>query len=276
MERRKAAPRSGPAESGRPFAGRTAAVVGASSGIGNGVARRLIEGGASVLVVARRGELLQELVEQAGGGVALACDLLEGDAGMQIAEQVRRLSERVDVVFVSAGSAPLQPLRTTTVDDWRHTLETNLVGVNRLIAGLLPMLAPDSIVFVVSSETAVLPRSHLGAYGASKAALEHSVRQWREEHPWLRITAISLGATMPTDFARDFEPGVTMEALTAWSASGRNQEAFMATEEVCDVLVGAMGTMLRSPSVGLERLEMRSPSPVAADLAFTKRIEELS
>jgi NAD(P)-dependent dehydrogenase (short-subunit alcohol dehydrogenase family) len=261
---------------GRPFAGRSAVVVGASSGIGKGVARRLIEGGASALVVARRSELLQELIDEAGGGVALSCDLLEGDSGAAIAQQLTRISDRVDVVFVSAGSAPLQPLATTTAEDWRRALETNLVGVNRLVAALLPLLAPESIVFVVSSETAVLPRSHLGAYGASKAALEHSVQQWREEHPWLRITAVSLGATMPTDFARAFEPEVTMEALTAWSASGRNQEAFMATQEVCDVLVGAMETMLRSTSVGLERVEMRSPSPVAADLAFTKRIEELS
>jgi NAD(P)-dependent dehydrogenase (short-subunit alcohol dehydrogenase family) len=276
MDRGETAGESGPAERSGPFAGRSAAVIGASSGIGKGVAQRLIEGGASVLVVARRGELLQELVDQAGAGVALSCDLQENDAGAQIAAQLARVSDRVDLVFVSAGSAPLQPLRTTTADDWRQTLETNLVGVNRLIAAILPMLHLESIVFVVSSETAVLPRSHLGAYGASKAALEHSVQQWREEHPWLRITAISLGATMPTDFAREFEPQVTMEALTAWSASGRNQEAFMATDEVCALLVDVMGTMLRAPSVGLERLEMRSPSPVAADLAFTKRIEELS
>ena len=154
------------------------------------------------------------------------------------------------------------------MDEWRSALETNVIGINRLVAGVLPLLRPESVVIIVSSETAVLPRSHLGAYGASKAALEHSIRQWREEYPWLRMTSISLGATMPTEFGRQFEAQVTLEALRAWSASGHNQEAFMETEEVCDVLVDIMASLLHSPSVALHRLELRSPSPVAADLSF--------
>ena len=73
---------------------------------------------------------------------------------------------------------------------------------------------------------------------------------------------------MPTEFGRQFEADLTVEALRAWSASGRNQEAFMETEEVCDVLMDVTTTLLRSPSVGLHRLELRSPSAVATDLKF--------
>jgi NAD(P)-dependent dehydrogenase (short-subunit alcohol dehydrogenase family) len=249
-------------------------VVGASSGIGRGVARRLIDAGGLVLVAARRADLLDTLVTEAGAGRAFQCDLLDEDAGEQTAAEIRRSADRLDALFVSAGSAPLRKLADTSVDEWRSALETNVIGINRLIAGVLPLLRPESIVIIVSSETAVLPRSHLGAYGASKAALEHSIRQWREEHPWIRLTAVSLGGTVPTEFGRQFEIDVTVEALQAWSASGHNQQAFMDTEEVCDVLADVMVTLLHSPSVGLHRLELRSPSPVATDFKFLDEMRE--
>ncbi len=253
---------------------RSVVVVGASSGIGRGMARRLIDTGASVLAVARRRDLLDALVSETGGGTAFQCDLLSEDAGPRIADEIRRHADHLDVLFVSAGSAPLRKLVDTSVDEWRSAFETNLIGVNRLIAGILPLLRPESVVVILSSETAALPRSHLGAYGASKAALEHSVRQWREEYPWLRLTAVSLGGTMPTEFGRSFDADTTMDALHAWSASGRNQQAFMETEEVCAVLTRVMVTLLDAPSVGLERLDLRSPSPVATDMTFLQDARE--
>jgi NAD(P)-dependent dehydrogenase (short-subunit alcohol dehydrogenase family) len=253
---------------------RTIVVVGASSGIGRGIARRFIDAGALVLAAARRTDLLDTLVAEAGAGRAFQCDLLDEDAGERTADEIRRSSDCLDALVVSAGSAPLRRLADTSVDEWRSALETNVIGINRLVAGVLHLLRPESIVIIVSSETAVLPRSHLGAYGASKAALEHSIRQWREEHPWLRLTAVSLGATMPTEFGRHFEADVTAEALQAWSASGHNQQAFMDTEEVCDVLTDVMVTLLHAPSVSLHRLELRSPSPVAVDLKFLDEMRD--
>ncbi len=246
----------------------TAAVVGASSGIGRGMARRLIDAGAEVFVAARRVELLDALVAEAGAGRAVHCDLREEGAGERVAAEIARIADHLDVLFVSAGAAPLRRLVDTTDDEWRSALETNVIGINRLMAGVLPLLRPDSVIIIISSETAVLPRSHLGAYGASKAALEHTVGQWREEYPWLRLMVVSLGATMPTEFGRHFEADLTVEALRAWSASGRNQEAFMDAEEVCNVLMDVTTTLLHSPSVGLHRLELRSPSAVATDLKF--------
>jgi NAD(P)-dependent dehydrogenase (short-subunit alcohol dehydrogenase family) len=258
----------------RRLEGRTIAVIGASSGIGNGVARRSIERGAVVFAAARRIALLGDLVTQAGSGRALECDVVQEDAGCRFADEVRLTSNHLDALFISAGSAPLRRLEKTSVDEWRVALETNVIGINRIVAGSLQLLRPTSVVVIVSSETATVPRSHLGAYGASKAALEHSIRQWREEHPWLRVTGVSLGATLPTEFGRNFESDETMRALEAWSASGHNQQAFMDTEEVSEVLIDMMTTLLEAPTVGLHRLELRSPSPVASDLDFLQHMDE--
>jgi NAD(P)-dependent dehydrogenase (short-subunit alcohol dehydrogenase family) len=246
------------------LAGRSVAVVGASSGIGRGVAMRAIRSGADVVVAARRIDRLEETVHDAGGGRLVRCDLLAEGADALV-EEVRRSSSHLDVLFVSAGAAPLRRLASTSVEEWRHALETNVIGINRLIAAALDVLDERSVVAVVSSEAAVAPRSHLGAYGASKAALEHSIEQWREEHPWLRVMTISLGATVPTEFGNQFEVEETMAALTAWANSGHQQSAFMNTDDVCDVIVGTLELLVAAPTVAIPRLCLRSPSPTAMD-----------
>lgn len=120
---------------------------------------------------------------------------------------------------------------------------------------------------VVSSEVVDAPRSHLGAYGASRAALEHTLEQWRHEHPWLRFTTISLGATVPTEFGRNFAPEDITEAFTAWTASGQNASMFMNTDEVCDVLVTTLASLVVAPSIGMPRIEFRPPAPPETDPA---------
>jgi NAD(P)-dependent dehydrogenase (short-subunit alcohol dehydrogenase family) len=256
--------------------GRSVAVVGASSGIGRGVALRAIQAGADVILAARRVELLEDLVRDAGGGFAMACDVVDDDAGERLAAAVRGRADHLDVLFVSTGAAPLRRMAVTSAEEWRGALETNVIGINRVIAATLDLLRPESVVAVVSSEAAVAPRSHLGAYGASKAALEHSIEQWREEHPWLRLSTISLGATVPTEFGRHFDQGEIIQALDAWTTGGRNQAAFMDTEQVCDLLVDVLGSLIGATSVGLPHITLRSPSPNTADAELVKRIAEAS
>jgi len=104
-------------------------------------------------------------------------------------------------------------------------------------------------------------------YGASKAALEHALTQWREEHPRLRFSTISLGATVPTEFGKHFEPEAIIDAFTAWTAAGRHASTFMDVEEVCDLLVTTLGGLVAAPSVGMPRIELRPPAPPETDLA---------
>jgi NAD(P)-dependent dehydrogenase (short-subunit alcohol dehydrogenase family) len=156
-------------------------------------------------------------------------------------------------------------MANVSAEDWRLVLETNLTGIHQVIAALIGRLSPKAIVAVVSSESVMEPRSHLGAYGASKAALEHTLLQWQEEHPHLRFTTISLGATVPTEFGHGFSRERIIEAIEAWAASGRAQSAFMDTDEVCGMLFHTLEALLSSPSVGMPRIELRSPAPVLAN-----------
>jgi NAD(P)-dependent dehydrogenase (short-subunit alcohol dehydrogenase family) len=249
------------------LADRSLVVVGASSGIGKGVAERGIRAAARVVAAARRGAALAELVEQAGGGHPVETDLRNVEECRRLATEVSAVASPVDLLLVSAGTAPLRRLALTTSQDWDDALSTNVVGIHRIIVSLLEHLSPTAVVAVVSSESVQAPRSHLGAYGASKAALEHMMQQWREEHPWIRFTTISLGATVPTEFAQHFAPNDIVEAFSVWTSSGRNASTFMNMEDVCDVLAATFASLLEAPTVGMPRIELRSPAPIQTDNA---------
>ena len=80
-----------------------AIVTGAGTGVGRAVARALVGAGWKVGFLGRREELLREAVEEAGGGLVLACDVT--DPG-QVEGAVARLVEewgRLDLLFNNAG-----------------------------------------------------------------------------------------------------------------------------------------------------------------------------
>jgi NAD(P)-dependent dehydrogenase (short-subunit alcohol dehydrogenase family) len=245
--------------------GRSLVVVGASSGIGRGVAERGLRAGAKVVVAARRATALSDLVAELGGGHAVPTDLRDDESCRRLAEEVAAVGAPVDLLLISAGTAPLRRMERTSPQDWEDTLSTNLVGIHRVIVALLGHLSPTAVVAVVSSEVVHAPRSHLGAYGASKAALEHTLQQWQEEHPWLRFTTIALGATIPTEFGDRFAPDDLVEALSAWTSSGQDPAVFMNTDEVCDVLASTLASLIEAPSVGMPRIELRPPAPPETD-----------
>lgn len=121
--------------------GRSVVVVGASSGIGRGFAERAIAAGARVVLAARRGEALSEIAAQAGGGHPVATDLREDTSCRQLASEVAALASPVDLLFISAGNAPLRPMARTTAQDWEEALSTNLVGIHRVIVALHEQLS---------------------------------------------------------------------------------------------------------------------------------------
>ncbi len=236
--------------------GRHVVVVGASSGIGRLAAIELVRAGADVVLTARRADKLSEAVTEAGGGTAVTYDV-SGDP----AELVAAVGERpVDVVLFSAGTAALRPLLETDETDWQQILAVNTVGINRSIAALVPSLAPGAIVTVISSEAAGAPLWGLGAYAASKAALETTIKAWKHEQPGIRFSCLAVGATLPSDFGTHLDPARLGEAFGHWSSGGYSPQ-IMETADVAAALVGVLGSILPFPSVNLEYAMVRAPAP---------------
>jgi NAD(P)-dependent dehydrogenase (short-subunit alcohol dehydrogenase family) len=155
--------------------GRVAVVTGASSGLGETIARTLAAAGARVAVVARRKERLAELAERIGG-LAVACDLLDLDAVAGIVPQVvaelgapRVLVNAAGMLFGRDGA------ENETPDEIRRTLDLNLVAPFRLAQEAFPHMVAaggGSIVNISSISGHVgVPGIPQASYAASKLGL---------------------------------------------------------------------------------------------------------
>jgi NAD(P)-dependent dehydrogenase (short-subunit alcohol dehydrogenase family) len=252
------------------LAGRRVLVVGASAGVGRAFAVRAVEQGAHVVLAARRLDRLTEVVAEAGGGLAVAADVSRAGDGERLVEAAVGELGSVDLLFHAVGTAPLRPLVDTSAEEWRSVFETNVIGLQRVLAAVIPHVAEGGIAAVLSSETVGRPRPGLGAYGASKAALSESLRAWRLEHPEVRFSCVALGATQPTEFGDGFDAAMLGPVVSTWVRHGLMQQEYMATADVAALLADLFGSALQFPGVGIEDLVLRSPSPVVGRAARTR------
>jgi NAD(P)-dependent dehydrogenase (short-subunit alcohol dehydrogenase family) len=160
--------------------GKRVLLTGASSGIGEAAAEKFARRGATVVVVARRHDLLDAVVdriaEQGGRAQARACDLSDMDAVDELVAAVERDHGGVDILVNNAGRSIRRPL-AESLERWHdveRTMTLNYYSPLRLIRGLAPgMLARgDGHIINVATWGVFSEASPLfGVYNASKAAL---------------------------------------------------------------------------------------------------------
>jgi NAD(P)-dependent dehydrogenase (short-subunit alcohol dehydrogenase family) len=170
--------------------GRGVMITGASRGLGAALAQVLARQGARLALVARGEQALDEVagaIRAAGGEAhAIAADVGAKDEVYPIAGAAASLVGEVEVVVHNAsdlGPVPLALLADTACEDLERTLAVNLVGPFRLTKAFVgPMLLRQrGLVVHVSSDAATAAYPRWGAYGASKAALDHLARIWAAE-----------------------------------------------------------------------------------------------
>jgi NAD(P)-dependent dehydrogenase (short-subunit alcohol dehydrogenase family) len=156
--------------------GRTVLVTGASSGIGEATARRLGQAGATVLLVARSADKLEQLAGEIGGARVHACDLSDMDAVDGLVQEVLAEHGHVDVLVNNAGKSIRRSVNLSydRFHDFERTMELNYLAPVRLTLGFLPGMRERRSGHVVNvSTTGVYFRvPRFSAYIASKAALE--------------------------------------------------------------------------------------------------------
>jgi NAD(P)-dependent dehydrogenase (short-subunit alcohol dehydrogenase family) len=104
------------------------------------------------------------------------------------------------------GASPLPNLDELRDDTLRRVLEVNVIAPLALVRSLAGDLRPGATVVNVTSDAAVEPYPTWGAYGASKAALEHASRILAAEHPEWRVLVVDPG-DMRTEMHQDAFPG---------------------------------------------------------------------
>ena len=165
-----------------------ALVTGASRGIGAATARALALAGYHVVATARTEGGLTELDDaiRAEGGTAtlLPLDLLDGAGLDMIGPSIFDRFGRLDAMVHSAGAlGRLTPVPHILPADWNAVVGVNFAAAWRLIRSCAPVLqaAPAGRAVFLTTQRAAEPRSYWGAYGATKAALDHLVLTWAQE-----------------------------------------------------------------------------------------------
>ena len=159
------------------FAGRTAVVTGAGSGIGEQLARALAERGSHVVLVERDKERLDKVstsIRTAHPGIDVAqiqADLADRDATTAAALQIVRDRPRVDLLINNAGVALAGRFEEVTLEEFEWVLEVNFHAPVVLTHHLLPTMQAGAHLVNVSSLYGLIAPPGQSAYSASKFAL---------------------------------------------------------------------------------------------------------
>lgn len=162
------------------YTGRTAVVVGGTTGVGLAIAKRLVEGGAHVLVTAAGAHGFADAAGRLGAAAALvACDLSAddaADAAAALAAEAERVFGTVDMLFVGAESATAQGAPA----DGGSTAK----GAYLAAQALAPLLADDGAVVFT---TVAADACHPGMPDAGVHAMTASA-----VHAFARVLAVEL------------------------------------------------------------------------------------
>jgi dehydrogenase/reductase SDR family member 4 len=190
------------------LSGRVALVTGSTRGIGKSIAEELARAGAKVAVSSRKAEAVQATVSelQAQGFQVLGkpCNVSRKEELQALVDATRDKWGRIDIVVANAASNPYYgPLTDIQDEAFDKIFANNVKSVLWLAAMTLPGMKSGGSFIVVGSIGGLLANTVIGAYGISKAADHHLVRnlaaEWGPKN--VRVNAIAPGL-VKTEFAR--------------------------------------------------------------------------
>jgi short-subunit dehydrogenase len=202
-----------------------AVVTGASRGLGAALARRLGAQGVRVALVARGADELGRTVEsiRAAGGEAhaIVADVGDKRAAHAIAAAAAAVVGPIGLLIHNAstlGRVPLRLLLDTDCEALESAFEVNVVGPLRLTKLIAPsmVLRGQGLIVHVTSDASVNAYPRWGAYGASKAALDHLGRILAAELEGTGVRVVSvdpgeMNTRMHADAVPDADPTSLLE-----------------------------------------------------------------
>lgn len=184
-----------------------ALVLGASKGIGRGIAEELAAEGARVIVASRDGASCQAVASEISAthgvdALGTACDMSDLDAVDRVAAFAEETFGGVDVLVNNTGGPPFGKVSEVDSDTWRQYFESMFVSVTRLTGHILPAMRKQGWgrVLLVTSTGVIEPIPHLGISNSLRIALTNWAKTISLE---LAPDGVTINALMPGRIATD-------------------------------------------------------------------------
>ncbi|WP_370301801.1 SDR family oxidoreductase [Pseudooceanicola sp.] len=198
-------------------------ITGASSGIGEGIARELGSAGAKVLLGARRLDRIEAVaadIKKAGGiAKAVALDVTNRQSMADFARAAVDEWGRIDVLINNAGIMPLSPLAAGKLDEWERMIDVNIKGVLWGVGAVLPIMKSQGSGQIINigsiGALSVVPTA--AVYCATKFAVRAISDGLRQESTKIRVTCVNPGV-VESDLASTISHEETMAAMDAYRA----------------------------------------------------------
>jgi len=199
-----------------PFdlAGRTAIVVGGTSGIGRALALGLADAGADVVATGRRETHVRDVaaaIEQRGRRTLReTADVADSPSLATLRDRVLSAFGRLDIVVAAAGVTKRVPTLQMTDEDWQRILDTNLTGMMRTYRAFAPPMIERrrGRLIGIASLASFVGLHEVAAYTATKAGVAGLTRALAVE--WaphgVTVNAIAPGV-FETELNRDLLKG---------------------------------------------------------------------
>ncbi len=204
--------------------GKIILITGASSGIGEGIARELAAAGAHVLLGARRNDRLEKIagdIRKAGGSVEIrSLDVTNREEMMAFAQAAVDLWGRIDVLVNNAGIMPLSPLSAGHMDEWARMVDVNIKGVLWGIGAVLPVMErqQEGQIINIGSIGALQVVPTAAVYCATKFAVRAISDGLRQESSNIRVTCVNPGV-VESDLASTITHGETAAVMDDYRAT---------------------------------------------------------
>lgn len=223
--------------------GKVIAITGASQGVGLATAKALAMMGASVILLARNQQALDEAVEIIGKdkATAFSVDIANDESLTNTFQAIDQQFGKLDGLINNAGLARPNRIEDLPASELMMQVNTNFTGTVLCCKYAIPLLrkGDDPLIVNVSSASArsTDEMSHLSIYSSSKAAVERFSIELRAE---LREDGIGVSVFSPGAITTEFGAGWDMEKLTlairAWHKKGPHIDGWMAVETVAESL----------------------------------------
>jgi NAD(P)-dependent dehydrogenase (short-subunit alcohol dehydrogenase family) len=209
---------------------RVAIVTGASSGLGEAIARKLAAEGTRTVLAARSKDKLDVLAAdiKAKGGTALAVttDVTKEADILNLIETTMATHGRLDILINNAGIAVHKPTIEVTTPEWEHIVATNLTSAFIASREAMKIMKEQKRgrIINIGSVSATVPRAHTVGYAATKFALDGLTHSMALDGREYGITVSIL------------HPGVADSALGGGRRADRPPEVMMQASEIADIV----------------------------------------